>query len=65
MKNLYMELAETEAEERIEKRVKPNPTIDREMNLLPSKTKMMIEEPPVQNIPTFSQPVQLSVFFLL
>lgn len=64
MKNLYMELAESEVEEKIEKKVKPNPIIEKEINILPVKNKMMIEEPIPQSIPVFSQPLIINVIYL-
>jgi len=62
MKDLYAELAESEVEEKIEKKIKPNPTVERELNVLPVKTSnMSIEEPKTQSLPALSQSINVNV----
>ena len=62
-----MELAESEAEEKIEKKIKPNPAVEKEINVFPNRNnnnKMLIEEPAPQTFPAFSQPVNINVLCL-
>lgn len=56
MKSIYRELSEAELEEEIKKKVKINPPIEQEVNVLPQRAKPFPEQPMLAK--PYTPPVQ-------